>query len=41
MAYQVGDAVGDHSLVRPDGGAVRLSDFKDPVLCLIFLRHLA
>jgi peroxiredoxin len=41
MALEVGDVVGDFSFVRMDGADARLSDFKDPVLILIFLRHLA
>jgi hypothetical protein len=41
MALEVGDVVGDFSFVRMDGGNALLSDFKDPVLIMIFLRHLA
>jgi peroxiredoxin len=41
MVLQVGDPVGDFPLVRMDRTVAHLSDFKDPVLVLIFLRHLA
>lgn len=35
----VGDRVDDLPFLRPDGTAVRLSEFPGPLL-LIFLRHL-
>jgi len=36
---RVGDPIADLSFIRPDGSAVRLSEFSGPLL-LIFLRHL-
>jgi hypothetical protein len=41
MALEVGNVVPDFSFDRMDGADARLSDFKDPVLIMIFLRHLA
>jgi peroxiredoxin len=38
---RAGDAVDDFVWTRSDGTAVRLSDFGDRPLVLIFLRHLA
>ena len=35
----VGDRVDDLTFLRPDGTAVRLSEFPGPLL-LVFLRHL-
>jgi hypothetical protein len=35
----VGDRVADLTFLRPDGTAVRLSEFPGPLL-LVFLRHL-
>ena len=35
----VGDHVADLTFLRPDGTAVRLSEFPGP-LVLVFLRHL-
>ncbi len=36
---RVGDHVADLTFLRPDGAAVRLSEFPGPLL-LVFLRHL-
>ena len=41
MALALGDTVPDCTFQRPDGSAVRLSDFPARALVLIFLRHLA
>ena len=41
MAIKTGDVVGDFALQRMDNTVARLSDFTDPILVLIFLRHLA
>lgn len=36
---RVGDHLADLTFLRPDGSAVRLSEFPGPLL-LVFLRHL-
>jgi len=36
---RVGDPIDDLSFIRPDGSAVRLSEYSGSLL-LIFLRHL-
>jgi hypothetical protein len=41
MVLQPGDRVADLTFLRPDGTAVRLSEFAARALILIFLRHLA
>jgi hypothetical protein len=40
MAIQLGEVVEDLVLVRPEGTAVRLSEFPARALVMIFLRHL-
>lgn len=37
--YRVGDRAVDLAFLRPDGSAVRLSEYPGPLL-LVFLRHL-
>lgn len=39
MTIQIGDRVSDLTFLRPDGEAVRLSEYSAPLL-LVFLRHL-
>jgi peroxiredoxin len=41
MTRQIGDQVGDLTLVRPDGSPVPLSAFAGRAVLLVFLRHLA
>ena len=41
MPLRLGDAVPDCAFLRPDGALLRLAEFPDRVLVLIFLRHLA
>jgi peroxiredoxin len=41
VALKPGDTAPDCTFQRPDGSAVRLSDFPARALVLIFLRHLA
>jgi hypothetical protein len=38
---EIGTRIADLSFLRPDGTAVRLSEFGERSLVLIFLRHLA
>jgi hypothetical protein len=40
VALQIGDGVGDLTLVQPDGQVVLLSALTGRPLLLIFLRHL-
>lgn len=39
MTLHIGDHVSDFTFLRPNGDAVRLSDYPAPLL-LVFLRHL-
>lgn len=39
MPPQIGDPISDLAFLRPDGAAVRLSDYPGRLL-LVFLRHL-
>jgi peroxiredoxin len=41
VTLHVGDQAPDCVFQRPDGTAVRLSEFRGKPLVLIFLRHLA
>jgi peroxiredoxin len=41
MTLRLGDAAPECVFQRPDGSAVRLSQFRGKPLVLIFLRHLA